>query len=486
VALADASAAEFAERIKAAIAAWLRRSGLVPRLRVLDPAARSDVQGGDALDEGCFTLPLVDGLLLEIADEGAGHTLMRWDAVKADLFPYAHEQVTAFRTCRAARAGKPLAFASRRSEKALRGVLEAAWAQLPLVLSGESGTGKTELAAIYAGRDAGRARGKTDGGPPFITVHCALLDQPLAHSVLFGALKGSYTSAERSITGAVELADGGVLFLDDVDALSLETQAKLLRFLDHGEYEPLGHGKREPLHAEVRVVAGTNADLRAAVKERRFREDLYWRLHSGAVVQVPPLRERPEDVDEVLRGAPGAARPGGPGQPAGLSVRDRLEPAALDFLLRRHSWRGNFRECLRFCARVRLEPDVRALLGRARCEQILAEAGLDQEPQRALVAGGGAAGAKSTFDAALEESLAAWLAAGHRQPESFDELQRFCESYLKSVFVAHALGLAQARERPASFDKEARQRLGCDLSTLKRKLDDYLSLGRPPAPGERG
>jgi transcriptional regulator with GAF, ATPase, and Fis domain len=85
----------------------------------------------------------------------------------------------------------------------------------------------------------------------------------------------------------VKLADGGVLFLDDVDALPLETQAKLLRILDEEEYEPLGHGQREPLIANVRVVAGTNADLRLLVRERRLREDLYWRLHMGAPAGAP-------------------------------------------------------------------------------------------------------------------------------------------------------------------------------------------------------
>ncbi|MBS2023243.1 MAG: sigma 54-interacting transcriptional regulator [Deltaproteobacteria bacterium] len=462
----DVGPAEFAERIKGAIGGWLSRAGLAPRLRVLGANERG---GQDELDPGRFTLPLVDGLALEISDDDPSRTQVRWDALKAELFPYAHEQVTAFRTCRAARAGRGLSFASRVAEKALREVLEAAWARMPLVLTGETGTGKTELAAIYAGRESPRdaSANKRAGERPFVTVHCAHLDPPLAHSLLFGALKGSFTSAERNLVGAVALADGGVLFLDDVDALPAETQAKLLRFLDHGEYEPLGHGQREPLSSQVQVVAGTNGDLRAAVRERRFREDLYWRLHAGAVVRVPALRERPEDLEQVLRSARSQTRDGE------RSVLDRLEPAALEHLLRKHPWRGNFRECLRFSARARLSPDP--VLTKARCEAILAEATLEEPVSPPPVAAAGA----PTFTKALEEALATWSAAEAGPPVSFDDLQRFCETHLKSVFVAHTLGLAGATEKPAALDREARQTLGCDLSTAKRKLDDYLALKRP-------
>lgn len=468
VGVAGVGAEAFADRLKDAVGAWLGQAGVRPDLRVVStappPAGRAAL-ADDANDDGRFQLPLIDGLALEIADRDRAHTQVRWDVLKAELFPYAYEQIAAFRACRAARAGRPLAFTSPAADKALRAVLDAARAGLPLVLVGESGTGKTELAAIYGGRDGlrpGRGGSVADDAPPLVTVHCAHLEPALAHSLLFGALKGSYTSAHRTIVGAVKLADRGTLFLDDVDALPLETQAKLLRFLDAGEYEPLGHGEREPLTADVRVVAGTNADLRAAVRDRRFREDLYWRLHSGVVVRVPPLRDRPEDIEQLLRDA------------RGPSVRDRLDAEAHDYLVRRHGWRGNFRECLRFCARVAMEP-TGASVDRRRCEEILAEAALDPEPPAPAVTprpGGGG----GPFERALAEAVAWWSEAEGAPPGSFDQLQAFCDTYLKSGFVAHALGVTGEAGRPETFDRAARQRLGCDLSTIKRKVDDYLAL----------
>ena len=479
IGVAGVDASGFADRLKEAVGAWLAQAGVRPELRVVRAAAADPPRGpaalaADAVDEDRFRLPLVDGLALEIADRDMGHTQVRWDVLKAELFPYAYEQIAAFRACRAARGARQLAFSAPVADKALRAVLDAARARLPLVLVGESGTGKTELAAIYGGRDGLRpGRGASvDDAPPFVTVHCAHLEPALAHSLLFGALKGSYTSAHRTIVGAVKLADRGTLFLDDVDALPLETQAKLLRFLDAGEFEPLGHGEREPLTADVRVVAGTNVDLRAAVRERRFREDLYWRLHSGVVVRVPPLRDRPEDVEQLLR------------ETRGPSVRDRLTADAHDYLLRGHAWRGNFRECLRFCARVAMEADG-SVLDRRRCAEILAEAALDPDPPAPAVAPR-AAGGGTAFERALAEAVTWWIEAEGAPPDRFDALQEFCDAYLKSSFVAHALGVAAEAARPEAFDRAARQRLGCDLSTIKRKVDDYLALRdarRRGAPG---
>ena len=484
VAAADVSPDEFAARLARAVTEWLAQAGVRPGVTVV----RDD--GAERLDEGRFRIPLTDGLALELTDPEGERTQIRWDAHKATLFPYAYEQIAAYRACRDARLLRPLVFRAPQAERALREVLDAARARLPLVLTGESGTGKTELAAVYGGREAQRpGRAGDPEGPPFVTVHCAHLEPALAHSLLFGALKGSFTSAHRTIVGAVKLADRGTLFLYDVDALPPETQTKLLRFLDRGEYEPLGHGERAPLVASVRVVAGTNADLRAAVRERRFREDLYWRLHSGVVVRVPPLRDRPEDIELVLRRAhadPARGEPGDGDRPPpapGASVHDRLDSKAVDFLVHRHPWRGNFRECLRFCARVAMRPPGGPRLDRRDCEAILAEATLDEAavaaPEQPPPTDDGA------FARAIEQAVAWWMASESAPPVRFDELGRFCDDYLKSAFVAHALGLAEAAARPDSFDRKKRQQLGCDLSTLKRKIDDYLALRDAPRDGER-
>lgn len=469
----DADPQAFAERLAQAVTAWFVRGGLGATLAV-EVVDVGPARGAAASAEPPRTrLPLVERLALDVREVDAGATEVRWDAVIGALLPYVVEQTARWRACHGGKGGKSLAFGSPGGGRALRAVLEAARLRVPLVLRGETGTGKTALAAIYARRESFRAaRGLDVCGPPFVTVHCAHLDPALAHARLFGALKGSYTSAERAVVGAVKLADGGVLFLDDVEALPLETQAKLLRFLDEGRYEPLGHGQRESLVANVRVVAATNVDLRVAVRERRFRDDLYWRLHMGAVVHVPALRERPEDVEALLRGTPARA----PGEDSvgdrPLSVYDRLEPAAADFLVRTHPWRGNFRECIRFCTRVQME-SLGTRLDRRRCEAILAETSLEPDvpPLPAPVDE-----AEGPFERAVPQAIRWWLESEGAPPARFEELGRFCESYLKTIFVAQSLGLTDAAERPESFERDARARLACDLTTLKRKVDEYLTL----------
>ncbi len=155
-----------------------------------------------------------------------------------------------------------------------------------VLITGESGTGK-ELVAHTIHQRSGRARG------PFIAVNCAALPEALLESELFGYEKGAFTGAAGRKEGRFELADGGTLFLDEVADLSPVTQPKILRVLQEGEFERLGGTKT--LRVDVRIVAATNQDLAQMVKEKRFREDLYYRLNV-ITINVPPLRERREDV----------------------------------------------------------------------------------------------------------------------------------------------------------------------------------------------
>src|SRR5438093_157840 len=155
-----------------------------------------------------------------------------------------------------------------------------------VLIQGESGTGK-ELAARTIHERSARRTG------PFVAVNCAALPDTLLESELFGYEKGAFTGAVGRKEGRFELAHGGTLFLDEVADLSLVTQPKILRVLQEGEFERLG-GTRT-LQVDVRIVAATNQDLAEMVKEKRFREDLYYRLNV-ITVRVPPLRERHEDI----------------------------------------------------------------------------------------------------------------------------------------------------------------------------------------------
>jgi len=155
-----------------------------------------------------------------------------------------------------------------------------------ILIQGESGTGKELVARTIHERSARR-------NGPFVAVNCAALPETLLESELFGYEKGAFTGAAARKEGRFELANGGTLFLDEVGDLSLVTQPKILRVLQEGEFERLG-GTRT-LQVDVRIVAATNQDVAEMVKEKRFREDLYYRLNV-ITVRVPPLRERPEDI----------------------------------------------------------------------------------------------------------------------------------------------------------------------------------------------
>src|SRR5262249_45135942 len=132
---------------------------------------------------------------------------------------------------------------------------------------------------------------------PFVTVHCAALSPSLLESELFGHVKGAFTGAHRDKVGRFELADGGTLFLDEIGDISLEVQVKLLRVLQEMTFERVGSS--EPVQVDVRIIAATHQDLEQLIRDGRFREDLFYRLNV-LPIQVPPLRERPEDIPELV------------------------------------------------------------------------------------------------------------------------------------------------------------------------------------------
>jgi DNA-binding NtrC family response regulator len=175
--------------------------------------------------------------------------------------------------------------------QAVQAVQRAAAADVTVLLEGESGTGK-ELFARALHAWSGRAQG------PFIAINCAALPETLLESELFGYEKGAFTGASQRKLGRFELAHRGTLFLDEIGELAPSIQAKILRVLETREFERVGG--TVTLHADVRVVAATNRQLRIEVAERRFREDLYFRL-SVVPVTVPPLRDRGDDVALLAR-----------------------------------------------------------------------------------------------------------------------------------------------------------------------------------------
>jgi transcriptional regulator with PAS, ATPase and Fis domain len=209
----------------------------------------------------------------------------------------------------------------------LKRATQVAATDTTVLLSGESGTGK-EVAARLIHRASARS------GGPFVALNCAALPEQLLESELFGYERGAFTGAQQSKPGQIELASGGVLFLDEVSEMSPSAQAKFLRVLQEREFQRLG-GTR-PQKANIRVIAATNRDLRKAVERGDFREDLYYRLQVFDI-QIPPLRHRKGDIlllaDAFLQDiGKSFGRP-----PAGLT-RD-----AKDALLR-HEWPGNVRE----------------------------------------------------------------------------------------------------------------------------------------------
>jgi Nif-specific regulatory protein len=171
----------------------------------------------------------------------------------------------------------------------LEQLVQVATATVTVLFLGETGTGKTALArALHA--SSKRASG------PFVELNCAAIPDTLVEGELFGITQGSFTNA-RTMPGKVKAAEGGTLFLDEVAELPLATQAKLLQLLAEKRYYPVGSTRLEV--ARVRVLAATNVDLEAAVREGRFREDLYHRL-SGSVIRVPSLTERRSDLGELI------------------------------------------------------------------------------------------------------------------------------------------------------------------------------------------
>jgi two-component system nitrogen regulation response regulator GlnG len=197
--------------------------------------------------------------------------------------------------------------------------------QACVLVTGESGTGKELVARAVHAHSPRRDK-------PFLPVHVAALNPNLVESELFGHVKGAFTGAERSRPGLLALADGGTVFLDELADIPLPVQAKLLRVLERQEITPVGGAQATPV--DVRIVSATHADLSAAVRDGRFRHDLFFRLHVYPI-HLPPLRDRADDVallaDHFLRRF-------------GVANAAAALPADTLAFLKNRPWPGNVRE----------------------------------------------------------------------------------------------------------------------------------------------
>jgi len=197
---------------------------------------------------------------------------------------------------------------------------------LTVMISGESGTGKELVARAL--HDYGKRR-----GGPFVAINMAAIPRDLIESELFGHEKGAFTGAASRSAGRFEQAEGGTLFLDEIGDMPMDAQTRLLRVLQQGEYTTVGG--RTPIKTDVRIVAATNKDLRLLINQGLFREDLFFRLNV-VPLRLPPLRERAEDIPDLVRHFFLQA------EKEGLPSK-QIEAAALE-RMKRYRWPGNVRE----------------------------------------------------------------------------------------------------------------------------------------------
>ncbi len=332
----------------------------------------------------------------------------------------------------------PLIGRSPAMQEIYRVIARLTQTDLTVMIMGESGTGKELVARAL--HDYGKRRHGT-----FVAVNMAAIPKELVESELFGHERGAFTGATNRGVGRFEQAEGGTLFLDEIGDMPLEAQTRLLRVLQQGEYTTVGG--RTPIKTDVRIIAATNRDLRQLIQQGMFREDLYYRLNV-VPLRLPPLRERVEDIPDLVRHFLRKA------EEEGLPAK-RLDGDALD-LLRHHRWPGNVRELENLIRRLAVLHSGDAIPATAIAAELT-------EPTRTSSFEDG--DEPVTLGGAVERHLTKYFAEhGERLPPPglYDRILQEIERPLLSI----CLGATRGNQIRAAH------LLGLNRNTLRKKIRD--------------
>lgn len=341
----------------------------------------------------------------------------------------------------------PLVGRSHAMQEIYRALARLMPTDLTVMITGESGTGKELVAKAL--HDYGKRR-----QGPFVAVNMAAIPRELIESELFGHEKGAFTGATARNTGRFEQAEGGTLFLDEIGDMPMEAQTRLLRVLQQGEYTTVGG--RVPIKTNVRIVAATNKDLRVLIQQGLFREDLFFRLNV-VPLRLPPLRERVEDIPDLVRHFFVLV------EKEGLS-RKQLDSEAMD-RLKRYRWPGNVRELENLIRRLA------ALYPQDTITGAIIDSELDSQPLpvQQPAAKGIQGPASEGLSDAVERHLAEYF-SGYRDtlppPGLYHRVLREIEGPL--------IGAALAATRGNQI--RAAELLGVNRNTLRKKVRDLELL----------
>jgi two-component system nitrogen regulation response regulator GlnG len=336
----------------------------------------------------------------------------------------------------------PLIGRSPAMQEIYRTIARLTTADLPVLINGESGTGKELVARAL--HDYGRRR-----GGQFVAINMAAIPRELIESELFGHERGAFTGATNRNQGRFEQANGGTLFLDEIGDMPPEAQTRLLRVLQEGEFTTVGG--RQPIKANVRIIAATHRDLRQSIRQGLFREDLFYRLNV-VPIRLPPLRERTEDVADLARHFLERARSDG-------LPSKTLDQAAVE-ALRAFRWPGNVRELENVMRRLAaLCPDE--VIGAATIRGELVEA----EPPPPAVTLVEAAGVGEPLARAVERHIKQFLAA-HRDGLAPSDIYDRVLAEVERPLIQMTLVATRGNQIKAAA------MLGLNRNTLRKKIRD--------------